>query len=243
MRLLNSVVLALVFGGVALAAPLTNALQNIAATKFDSYDHLPTDDEAARLDAFTVALLRQPNVRGYLVGYAERSIPKGVLLRRLYGDQRYLVELRGLERSRVVVVEGGYRDKFTIELWPVPNNAAPPELLPNSTDRSIPKSYMFDEECLECGPAVNLDLFGLNEGLKFFADALQKDLDTRAVIAVRRSTHYRSRAAIDDARKAKRILIRVYRIDATRITINLAPRRRDNLSMAEMWIVGRPLNR
>ena len=218
----------------------TTAAQSATATKFDSYESLPTDDEAARLDAFYEALRQQPELRGYVIGYKEVSTAPGVFLRRLYGDQRYLVEMRGVDPNRVVVIEGGYKQKSTIELWLVPNDAAPPTPIPAASPIQITtKRYLFDDECLECEPAVNLDLHGLTEGIRFYAGELQRNPSARAVIVVRPGTHLGARQALSEVSRAKRRLIRDYKIDAGRITVQLAPRRKDNLSTAEMWIVPR----
>ncbi|HEX6189903.1 MAG TPA: hypothetical protein VFZ40_17635 [Pyrinomonadaceae bacterium] len=217
---------------------VTPAQQQAAPTKFDSYADLPTDDEAARLDAFAEALRNQSHLRGYLIGYNQTNVAPGVFLRRLYGDQRYLVEMRGLASSRVVVIEGGYRERLTIELWLVPNDSTPPTPNPTSSPpANSGKRRLFDEECLECSPAVNLDLYGLSDGLKFYAEALRKNPRARGLIVVRPGQEIGARGTLAEARKAKRLLIREHRIDARRITINVARRRRDNVATAEMWIL------
>ncbi len=231
--------IATTFAALILCAMVTTA-QSASATKFDSYENLTTDDEAAHLDAFFEALRQQPNLRGYLIGYKQASVAPGVLLRRLYGDQRYLIEMRGVAPDRVVVIEGGYKQKSTIELWLVPNDAAPPTATPDAAPiQNTTKRYLFDDECLECDSAVNLDLYGLAEGIRFYADELQRNPGARAVIVVRPGEHLGVRKALGEARSAKRLLIRDYKIDAGRITINLARRREDNLSTAEMWIMPR----
>src|SRR5882762_5187343 len=106
MRLLSSTMLLV---ALAVAANVPRIIGQTAPTKFDSYVDLPTDDEAAHLDLFQEALRKDGAVRGYLIGYNQISIPPGVFLRRLYGDQRYLVEMRGLDSNRVLVIEGGCR--------------------------------------------------------------------------------------------------------------------------------------
>ena len=148
--------------------------------------------------------------------------------------------MRGVAPDRVVVIEGGYKQKSTIELWLVPNDAARPTATPDAAPiQNTTKRYLFDDECLECEPAVNLDLYGLAEGIRFYADELQRNPGARAVIVVRPGEHLGVRKALSEVRSAKRLLIRDYKIDAGRITINLARRREDNLSTAEMWIMPR----
>ncbi len=243
MRLRTStldLLIATTFVALILCATINAAPQSASATKFDSYENLPTDDEAAHLDAFYEALRQQPDLRGYLVGYNQASIAPGVLLRRLYGDQRYLIEMRGIAPNRVFVVEGGYKQKSTIELWLVPNEAAPSTPAPAASPIQITtRRYLFDEECLECQPAVNLDLYGLTDGIKLYAVELQRNPNAQAIIVVRPGEHLGAHKALSEARQAKRLLIRDYKIAAGRITINPAQRRKDNLSTAELWIVPR----
>lgn len=237
MRLLAATLLFVACVGVV--CNLSTAAQTgVVATKFDAYGDLPTDDEAARLDAFNEALRNQSQMRGFLVGYNQATAAPGIFLRRLYGDRRYLVEMRGLDADRVVVVEGGNRAKFTIELWLVPNGATPPSPAPSlpPPDNSG-KRLLFDEECLECSPAVGLDLYGLSDGLRFYANALQRDSRARGLIVVRPGQEIGPRGVLREARGAKRLLVREHRIAGNRIAIRLARRRKDNVSTAQMWII------
>jgi hypothetical protein len=209
-----------------------------AQTKFDSYARLiTTDDEAARLDAFCDELHSHPSDRGYLVGYNDAATPPGVFLRRLYGDQTYLIEARGVEPGRILVIEGGYRDKLTTELWVVPPTTIGPPVTPNGNIPARTKPFLFDEQCLECSPPVFLDLFGLGPGLKFYAVALRDATNTHAVIIVRPGHETSARQALVDARGAKRRLVRQYRIASNRIRIRLTRRRKDNMATAEMWLI------
>jgi len=210
-----------------------------AQVKFDSYARLITDDEAAHLDLFYDELRNHPNTRGYLVGYNDSSIPPGVFLRRLYGDQAYLTELRGLEPSRISVLEGGYRDKLTFEMWVAPINSPAPPLTPKRNVSAPTRRLLFDEECLECAPAVFLDLPGLGAGLKFYAAALRNAANVRALIVVRPGQETSSAQALADARRAKRKLVRQHGIASRRIGIRLARRRKDNMATAEMWVIPR----
>jgi hypothetical protein len=234
MRLLSSTMLLI---ALALAANVPRIVGQTAPTKFDSYVNLSTDDEAAHLDLFQEALRKDAAVRGYLIGYNQISIPPGVFLRRLYGDQRYLVEMGGIDPNRVMVIEGGCRNKFTIELWLVPNESKPPAPTPTCSQRPSAERWLFDDECLECSPAVNLDLYGLTDGLKFYAAALRDNPLARGLILVRPGEHVGTRGALSEGRKAKRRLTRDFKIPSRRINVRLARRRKDNVSSAEMWVI------
>jgi hypothetical protein len=222
---------------LAVAANVPRIVGQTAPTKFDSYVNLSTDDEAAHLDLFQEALRKDAAARGYLIGYNQVSIPPGVFLRRLYGDQRYLVEMRGLDPDRVLVIDGGCRNKLTTELWLVPNKSKPPTPTPTCSQPPAGERLLFDDECLECSPAVNLDLYGLTEGLKFYAATLLDNPLSRGLILVRPGEHLGTRGALSEGRKAMQRLTRDFKIPRRRINVRLARRRTDNLSTAEMWVI------
>ncbi len=218
---------------------VSSSPQDLTARKFDEYKNLSTDDEAAHLDAFVNELQAQPNLLGYIVGYNVADALRGPFLRRLHGDKQYLTHARGIAPERIIAVDAGYRNESATELWLVPNGAVPPQ--PTnlaSRPRVDPReTYMFDLECLECSPAVQLDLFGMDEGLQFYATELSTQSHARAVIIVRPGQDVRIRQALIEAKRAKELLIRNYRIEAKRIVVKAGARNKDNVAVAEMWVV------
>lgn len=44
--------------------------------------------------------------------------------------RRYLVDNRGVESNQVVMIEAGFREKFTVEIWFVPAGKDAPKLTP-----------------------------------------------------------------------------------------------------------------
>jgi len=209
--------------------------------KIDEYGELGTDDEAARLDRLADRLLKEPDMRGCIVGYRGPRMKPGVYLRRIYGIGRYLTELRGIDPDRMLVIDGGYKDSFTTELWLVPKGETPPTPAPT---RSLPPMnfsapYKFDEECLECSLAVELYLYGMDEGLRFYAEVLRSNPTTHGLIAVRPGKEVTTRQAISEARKAKKRLVATYGIEPERINIRVRRRQPDNLAVAEMWLMPR----
>src|SRR4051812_20512656 len=195
-------------------------LSETYALKLDEYGDLSTDDEAAHLDLFAEKLFKQPKLRGCIIAYNEpRMEYRGSYLRRIYGVGRYLTETRGIEASRIVVVDGGYKDKFTTELWLIPEGVNPPLPIPSMSQPIINASaaYKFDEECLNCDAAVNLYREGLDaEGLKFYAEALRQNPDSRALIIVRPDRNISVQYALKEARRAKSLLVKNLGIDVNR---------------------------
>lgn len=117
---------------------------------FDSFGDICCDEEKARLDNFAVNLQQQPDTTGYIIFYggklhnypychsARRRLPRrGESRARAARMKPYLVDTRGLDASRVVVVDGGYRESWTAELWIVPRGANPPTPSPTITRQEI----------------------------------------------------------------------------------------------------------
>jgi hypothetical protein len=225
-------------GNVCLAQTI---LSENSPVKLDEYGDLPTDDEAAHLDLFAEKLFNQPKLRGYILAYNEPRMGRGSFLRRIYGVGRYLTEARGIETNRVVVADGGFRENFVTQLWLIPEGAEPPLIAPTLPQPTVVASsaYKFDEECLNCAPAVGLYLYGLDEGLKFYAEELRKNPDSRGLIIVRPDRNVSVRKALKEARSAKSLLVKKYGVDANRIIIKSDRSRNDGTAVAEMWVVPR----
>jgi hypothetical protein len=99
------------------------------ARKVDEYGNIKFNDEKARLDNYAIELQNDPTAQGYLVCYGGRTGRTGEAQRRCDRAKNYLVSTRGIDASRIVTVDGGYREELTVELWVVPSGATPP---PNS---------------------------------------------------------------------------------------------------------------
>jgi len=72
----------------------------------------------------------EPN-RGYFRTLID---PPGLISRMLRRDRNYLSKVHGIHPSRVVIVNGGYREGRVLELWIVPPGAP----LPKPTPKAFP---------------------------------------------------------------------------------------------------------
>jgi hypothetical protein len=102
----------------------------IIAREFDECLSCSYDDQKARLDNLAVELQNDPTTRAYIIAYGGRMSPVGqveVLMKRA---RSYIVEQRGIDASRLVVVNGGFREEDSVELWIVPSGAAAPRATP-----------------------------------------------------------------------------------------------------------------
>jgi hypothetical protein len=98
--------------------------------QFDVCCSCSFDDQKARLDNLAVELQNDPSSTTYVIAYGGRSsrIGQADLLGTRARD--YLVTNRGIDQSRIVVLNGGFREEDCVELWIVPSGAAVPQATP-----------------------------------------------------------------------------------------------------------------
>ena len=117
---------------------------------FDSFGDVCCNDEKARLDNFAVALQHQPESTGYIIFYGgrlqnypychssrQRLQRRGESQARAARLKPYLTYARAIEAARIVVIDGGYRESWTAELWIVPKGAEPPTPSPTVNPQDI----------------------------------------------------------------------------------------------------------
>jgi len=115
--------------------------------KFDEYGDLAFLDEKARLDNFAIQLKSQVRSLGFIIVYAGQKAMVGEAKTRSSRAKDYLVKIRGIKPGRVVALDGGYRESFTVELFianegepaPTPEprlDASQVEIIPSSKNRT-----------------------------------------------------------------------------------------------------------
>lgn len=131
------------FRSAFLACLLALACVHAAASparirKIDEFGDICCDDEKARLDNFSIELQNHPDSTGYIIYYggrrhshpychsrSQRLPRRGEAAARAARLKPYVVETRRLAPGRVVVIDGGYREHWEVELWIVPNGERP----------------------------------------------------------------------------------------------------------------------
>ena len=113
------------------SASCTTGISALNARKIDEYGNIRFNDEKARLDNYAIELQNDPTAQGYLVCYGGRRGRTGEAQRRCDRAKDYLVTTRGIEASRIVTVDGGFKEDLTVELWVVPAGATPPQATPS----------------------------------------------------------------------------------------------------------------
>lgn len=83
---------------------------------FDVYNDITYNNEKARLDDFVIWLQSHPGARGYILAYPGTRSRAGRARMRANRARDYIVNERGLEATRIDVLEGPTRDILTLEL-------------------------------------------------------------------------------------------------------------------------------
>jgi hypothetical protein len=101
-----------------------------SAKQFDVCCSCSYDDQKARLDNLAVELQNDPSTTAYIIAYAGRRSRAGQADRLNARARDYIVTQRGVDSSRIAVMNGGFREEDCVELWVVPSGAKPPKPTP-----------------------------------------------------------------------------------------------------------------
>ncbi|MDT4896279.1 MAG: hypothetical protein QOH25_1356 [Acidobacteriota bacterium] len=126
------------------------------ARKFDEMGQVNCEDAKARLDNLAIQLQQEPTMKGYIIFYGGKSYLSNIYNRRTKryvevkllprrGEAKarmtpwidYLTNSRGIEASRIEVIDGGYREEPMMEFWIAPSGVKPPRGTPTLTEKEI----------------------------------------------------------------------------------------------------------
>jgi hypothetical protein len=102
----------------------------ITPRRFDEFPSIAFDDDKARLDNLAIELQNNPGATGYIIVYGGRTTRTDSADKLGARARDYIVGTRGIDGSRIVVINGGYRETNAFELWLVPQGATPPQPTP-----------------------------------------------------------------------------------------------------------------
>ena len=101
-------------------------LPRLISRKFDEFPDIARNDEKARLDNYGIELQNDPTATAYVIVYPGKSGKRGEVQQHANRIVEYLVNSRGLDKSRIVTLVGPTRDHLYVELWITPQGATPP---------------------------------------------------------------------------------------------------------------------
>src|SRR5882724_3982639 len=117
----------LILFGISLA--MTNAFGQATkqgTVKFDEFGYTNHENYSAHLDNIAIALQSEPTSQGYFIFYNGRKSLPGAGFRYMKRLQNYMVKARGVEPSRLIVLDGGRREEISVEFWTsTPGSTAP----------------------------------------------------------------------------------------------------------------------
>jgi len=105
---------------------VTIPLPKMMSRKFDDYLSIARNDEKARLDNFGIELQNDPTATGYVIVYPGRTSKRAEVQDQFGRVIDYLVNSRGIDKSRIRTIEGPKKDQLSKELWITPQGATPP---------------------------------------------------------------------------------------------------------------------
>ncbi|HBB95633.1 MAG TPA: hypothetical protein DC054_09600 [Blastocatellia bacterium] len=112
--------------------------------KFDEFGDIKCEDEYARLDNFAIQLQQEPKAKGVIIFYGGKTF-RGRLPKRGEAEARaarlkpYLLRRRGIPASQIVVINAGYAEEWSAQLWIVPPGAS----MPTGDSASLVKKIRF----------------------------------------------------------------------------------------------------
>lgn len=95
----------------------------------DQFGILNSEERSARFDLLFSEIGNKPGSTAYIVLFCGKKCQYGEIEAHVRGIE-IKIALRRFNRSKLAIVNGGYRDKFDTELWLVENGAAPPDVKP-----------------------------------------------------------------------------------------------------------------
>ncbi|HEX8196759.1 MAG TPA: hypothetical protein VF571_11275 [Pyrinomonadaceae bacterium] len=91
----------------------------------DEYGRIIVSAEIARLDNYAVAMQNDPTAKAFIIQYRSHYQLRGAGFRHLKGIENYLVNSRGFDSKRIVLIDGGAVNCPKTELWLAPAGTAP----------------------------------------------------------------------------------------------------------------------
>lgn len=113
-----------------------NAQEIPKAELFDSFSYSNSEDGSARIDMLRNALNQVPTNSGYIIVYGGKVSKRGEIEAHLRGIKQAFT-LKGIDHQRIPTINGGYRQKITIEFWIVPQGADLPKPTPTIDAKRI----------------------------------------------------------------------------------------------------------
>ena len=124
MKKVNLILCCFLFAAAVASPSASNhrpSISNVPDQAFDFYGNICWEDEKARLDNFAIQLQEKRDMVGLIIVYPGRRSCTDEAKARLVRTKNWL-EGRGVSAERVVLRDGGYREKAETWLWVIPRD-------------------------------------------------------------------------------------------------------------------------
>lgn len=112
------------------------AQEKPTAKLIDSFPYSNSEGASAKIDNFRIWLNNSPTNGGYVIVYGGRIGKKGEVAAHIRGIKQAFY-LKKVDLERVPVVNGGYREKLTVEFWVIPEGSVAPPLSPSINAKKV----------------------------------------------------------------------------------------------------------
>ena len=119
------------------AGSSANNCKDLAPPAFDTYDPISLAQENKRLDNFVITLSEQPGRTGYIISYGGKRSRIREAAARAQRARNYLIRARSFPPPQLKAIDGGYREKASVELHIVPPGGCPPKATPTIDPRDV----------------------------------------------------------------------------------------------------------
>lgn len=111
--------------------------EGLTPRAFDSIGKVSEYEEKLHLDSFGVALLDNRTKSGYIIAYGGKRAAVDEAKKWAEHARNYLIKVRGLPGVQLIVIDGGYREAPTMELYTVEPNGCSPTPNPTVDPRDV----------------------------------------------------------------------------------------------------------
>ena len=134
--------------------------------KIDEFGNITCEDLKARLENFAIVINEQPKSIGYAVIYEGRyskniydrkgnvtrtkilpTFSESVSYTQLM--QKYIFRFKRFPQKKLLFIDGGFRENFTVEFWLVPDGAKLPKPIPTLETMKYRKGAPLKIDCVE----------------------------------------------------------------------------------------------
>jgi len=92
--------------------------------KWDEFSQISCAEELARLDSYADKLGKLADALAVVVVYAgAHDTREGEVVARLFGIRDRLIHSNAIDRDRIIILNGGFRERLEIQLWILPSES------------------------------------------------------------------------------------------------------------------------